>query len=118
MEKLRKPISLTKQEIIGEYRIDTTFYPGTNAKWQYEHFRFSITPNDSLKFYQTNKDTILMTYTYKIKYSSGPPDLWRIVNDTTYKTLKHPPTLYRGHDKFYYVIRSDHYGNMFFRKHQ
>jgi len=37
MERLRKPISLTKQDIIGEYRIDTNFYPGANSKWQYEH---------------------------------------------------------------------------------
>ena len=116
MNKFRKPFSLTKQDIIGEYRIDTNFYPGTNAKWQYEHFKFTILPNDSLRFYQTNKDTILKTYTYKLKYSSGPPDLWSIVNDTTYKILKNPPTLYRGHNKFYYVIRSDNYGNMFFRK--
>ena len=116
MNKFRKPFSLTKQDIIGEYRIDTNFYPGTNAKWQYEHFKFTILPNDSLRFYQTNKDTILKTYTYKLKYSSGPPDLWSIVNDTTYKISKNPPTLYRGHNKFYYVIRSDNYGNMFFRK--
>ena len=116
MERLRKPISLSKQDIIGEYRIDTNFYPGTNSKWQYEHFKFTITSNDSLHFYQTRKDTILKIYTCKLKYSSGPPDLWSIVNDTTCKILKHPPTLYRGHNKFYYVIRSDNYGNMFFRK--
>lgn len=116
MDKFRKPISLTKQDIIGEYRIDTNFYPGTNAKWQYEHFKFTITSNDSLRFYQTSKDTIFKTCTYKLKYSSGPPDLWSILNDTTNKILKHPPTLYRGHNKFYYVIRSDKYGNMFFRK--
>ena len=116
MNKFRKPISLTKQDIIGEYRIDTNFYPGTNAKWQYEHFKFSITPNDSFRFYLLGKGRILKTYTYNLKYSSGPPELWSIVSDTTLKILKHPPTLYRGHNKFYYVIRSDNYGNMFFRK--
>jgi len=116
LENFRRPISLTKQVIFGEYRIDTTFYPGINSKWQYEHFKFTITPEDSLTFYLTRKDTIFKTYTYKLKYSSGLPDLWSVVNDTAYKLLKHPPILYRGHKKFYYVIRSDNYGNMFFRK--
>ena len=116
MERLRKPISLTKQDIIGEYRIDTDFYPGKNAKWQYGHFKFTITSNDSLHFYETRNDTILKIHTCKLKYSSGPPYLWGVENDTTCKILKHPPTLYRGHNKFYYVIRSDNYGNMFFRK--
>ena len=116
MDGLRKSISLIKQDIIGEYRIDTNFYPGINSKWQYEHFKFTITSNDSLHFYQTRKDTILKTYNFKLKYSSGSPYLWSIVNDTTCKILKYPSTLYRGHNKFYYVIRSGNYGNMFFRK--
>ena len=30
----RKPIRLTRQDIIGEYRIDKTFFPGENANWQ------------------------------------------------------------------------------------
>ena len=116
MAKSRKSIGLTKQDIVGDYRIDTNFYSGTNARWQYEHFKFTITSNDNLHFYKTSKDTILKTYSYKLKFSGGPPDLWSIINDSTYKILKHLPTLYRGHNKFYYVIRSDNYGNMFFRK--
>ena len=116
MDNFRKPISLTKQDIIGEYRIDTNFYPGRNAKWQYENYKFTITSNDSLYFYQISGDKIFKSYAYKLKYSSGPPDLWSIANDTTCKILKYPPTLYRGHNKFYYVIRSDNYRNMFFRK--
>ena len=116
MDKFRKPISLTKQDIICEYRIDTNFYPGRNAKWQYKNYKFTITSNDSLYFYQTSGDKIFKSYAYKLKYSSGPPDLWTIQSMTTYHVIKYPPILYRGHNKFYYVFKSDIYGNMFFRK--
>ena len=115
-DHFRTPIRLTKADIIGEYRIDTNFFSGTNAKWQYDHYQFTITPSDSIIFYLTNKDTVIKTFKEKILYSSGPPDLWKVQNDTTYHVLKYPPTLYRGHKKFYYVFKSDIYGNMFFRK--
>lgn len=109
-------IRLTKQDIIGDYKIDTTFYPGKNAKWQYEHYRFTITGSDSLYFYITHKDTIAKTIKVKLKFSNGPPDLWRVDGITAYHVIKYPPTLYRGYNKFYYVFHSDMYGNMFFRK--
>jgi hypothetical protein len=112
----RTPIRLTKADIIGDYLIDTNFFTGTNAKWQYGHYRFTITPTDTIIFYITNKDTIVKTFKEKIVYSSGPPDLWKVENDTAYHVIKYSPTLFRGHNKFYYVFKSDHYGNMFFRK--
>ena len=114
--RYRTPILLTKADIIGNYRVDTSFFPGINAKWQYDHYKFKITPTDSIYFYVTNKDTILKTFKCKLKYSSGPPDLWTIQNDATYHVIKNLPTLFRGHNKFYYVFHSDFYGNMFFRK--
>jgi hypothetical protein len=112
----RTPIRLTKADIIGDYRIDTNLFPGTNSKWQYDHYWFTITPNDTIIFHVTNKDTIIKTFKEKIVYSSGPPDLWKVQNDTAYHVLECPPTLFRGHKKFYYVFKSDYYGNMFFRK--
>jgi hypothetical protein len=115
-DHFRTPIRLTKADITGEYRIDTNFFSGTNAKWQYDHYRFTITPSDSIIFYVTKIDTVIRTYRDKIIYSSGPPDLWKVQSDTTYHVIKYPPTLYRGHKKFYYVFKSDIYGNMFFRK--
>ena len=112
-----RPVRLTKTDIIGDYRIDTTFFTGTNAKWQYDHYRFTITPSDSIYFYLTKKDTVIRTFRKKISYSSGPPDLWKVHSDTTtYHVIKYPPTLFRGQKKFYYVLKSDQYGNIFFRK--
>ena len=111
-----RPLRLTKDATIGNYRIDKNFYPGTNADWQYDHFRFTITPTDSIYFFVTNKDNKVKVFKDKIKYSDGPPVLWTIKGDSTYHVIRHPPTLYRGRNKFYYVFRSDKYGNMFFRK--
>jgi hypothetical protein len=113
----RTPIRLTKNDIIGDYHIDTKIFTGANAKWQYNRYKFTITPTDSIYFYVTNKDTVINTYKKRLVYSSGPPDLWKVHSDTTtHHVIKYPPTLYRGHKKFYYVFKSDHYGNMFFRK--
>lgn len=113
----RTPIRLTKHDIVGEYRIDTTFYPGTNASWQYDHFKFYITKKNNIIFVSMKEKEIPKTfYKHRIKYSEGPPDLWSVVSDSTHHIIKNQPTLYRGHDKFYYVFHSDKFGNVFFRK--
>ncbi len=113
----RTPIRLTKHNIVGEYRIDTTFFPGKNATWQYEHYKFYITDKDSILFVVMKEKEIPQTfYKHKIEYSDGPPDLWTIVADSTHHIIRNQPTLYRGHDKYYYVFHSDKFGNVFFRK--
>ena len=113
----RSPILLTKQDIIGEYKIDTNFFPGMNARWQYEHYQFFITQKDSIVFMALKrKEVAKKYYKHKIKYSSGPPDLWMIEAGSTNHIIQHQPTLFRGHNKFYYVFHSDKFGNMFFRK--
>ncbi len=115
----RTPIRLTKNDIVGEYRIDTTFYPGANAKWQYDHYKFYITNKDSILFVEMKEKEIPRTiHKHKIKYSNIPPNLWSIVADTTHHIIRNQPTLYRGHYKFYYVFHSEKFGNMFFRKLQ
>lgn len=113
----RTPIRLTKQKIVGEYRIDTTFFPGKNANWQFNHYKFYITDKDSILFVVMKENGIPRAiYKHRIKYSDGPPDMWSIVADSTHHIIRNQPTLYRGHDKFYYVFESDKFGNMFFRK--
>ena len=115
----RTPIRLTKNDIVGEYRIDKTFFPGTNVKWQYDHYKFYITNKDSILFIVMKEKEIPRTiYKHKIKYSKIPPKLWSVVADTTHHLIRNQPTLYRGHDKFYYVFHSEKFGNMFFRKLQ
>lgn len=113
----KRPIRLTKQMIVGEYRIDREHYPGKNADWQYDHFRFKITSTDSIYFYVTDKDSVVDVFKEQLEYVDGPPALWRINNDSVFHVIQHPVSLYRSDNKFYYVFRSDKFGNMFFRKH-
>lgn len=113
----RKPIRLTKDDVVGEYRIDTTFYPGKNSRWQYFKYKFEITSNDSIYFTIMNAEQKpYKVYRHKIKVDVGPPLQWSIIADSTYHVIKEQPTLHRSHDRFYYVFHSAKFGNMFFRR--
>lgn len=56
------PINLEREDIYGEYVIDRNKYPGFQADWQCDHFRFEITKNDSIYFYVTEGKAIVKTY--------------------------------------------------------
>ncbi len=117
MDNYRQPISLTKADFVGDYRIDTTFYPGRNARWQYDRFGFRILESDSIIFVEINdKGTRTKLHRHRIKINDVHPSFWSVIAETTSHVIQKPPTLYRGHTRFYYVFRSDRYGNMFFRK--
>ncbi|MEY3443395.1 MAG: hypothetical protein RLZZ519_1676 [Bacteroidota bacterium] len=117
MDDLRRPIHLTKVDFVGDYRIDTTFYPGRNARWQYDRFGFRILGSNSIIFVEINdKGTRIKVHRHPIKVSAGPPSLWTVTDETSSRVFQQPPMLYRGHTKFYYVFDSERYGNMFFRK--
>ena len=76
------PIRLTKEKIIGEYRIETKLFPGKNASWQYDHFRFIITKEDSILFFAKKPGSLIEnSYRHKLIYRFGPPDLWSIDAD-------------------------------------
>ena len=111
-------MQMSRADAYGDYRIDTTFYPGRNARWQYAHYRFSITRTDSIAFMvMTDTGTEARVYKHKIKYSSREACRWSIDDtDTTFHVIKHPPTLYRKRYHFYYVFHSDRYGEMCFSK--
>lgn len=117
MDNYRQPISLTKADFVGDYRIDTTFYPGRNARWQYDRFGFRILESDSIIFVEINdKGTRINVHRHPINVSAGPPSLWTVTNETSSRVFQKPPALYRGHTRFYYVFVSEGYGNMFFRQ--
>lgn len=111
------PIQLTRQDIIGEYRIDRNFYPGKNAQWQYDHYKYYITDKDSIVFVVYNDDKSPSRFIkHKISYVPGYKCRLKINADSTYHVINDQPTLYRSHSRFYYVFKSVHYGNMYFRK--
>lgn len=60
-------ITLTQSDYVGKYVIKRNLYPGIQADWQYTHFRFQITSDDSLLFYLTDHVKILKTFRGTIK---------------------------------------------------
>ena len=106
-----------REDIYGKYRIDKTKFPGRQANWQYAHYRFEITKNDSFLFYITDKERIIKTYRGKIMFV--PEYKARIVvliDSPQCSLIESEPTLYRTRFTFYYVFHSARYNNVFFRK--
>lgn len=128
-ESYFKPMIVTQQDIYGTYVIDTEKFPGKQADWQYENFRFTITQNNELIFESHIYDNKWRADTVKVSYSSGYFDLdkneycnrkIRIHSDSTsHHIIRDNPTLYReSFNSFYYVFESEKFGNVFFRKGQ
>lgn len=113
--RFNKPIQLKREDTYGIYRIDTNFYPGTNARWQYNRYRIEITPTDSIHLIAYDMYGRLQSnHSYRITYSATYSGLWT-APDAKHHMLWHNPSLYRTHNGFYYVLKSKRYGNMFFR---
>ncbi|MDP5215528.1 hypothetical protein ORJ66_21010 [Pseudoalteromonas tunicata] len=116
--QINAPVAFTKEHVIGSYQIDTSFYPGKNSEWQKKHFRFEITQNDEIILFERLKDGSELKYVNKIKWNMGPPFKWSILIKEQHHILDSRPTLFRSinNKKFYYVFKSQNFGNMFFRK--
>lgn len=105
-----------KWRIPGCYHIDRNFYPGLNAEWQYNHFRFEITRNDDFLFYEKLKDGSVKRTEGRVEYyRRSPPFLFRIEGIPEHPLVDFYPSHYRGNLKFYFVFESK-FGNMFWRK--
>lgn len=115
---VNRPVTLSKERIIGQYEIDTNFYPGANADWQKAHYRFEITDKDEFILYEKLADGSERQHRNQIRWSEGPPYKWSIVITEDHHVIDRSPTLYRTMNsrKFYYVFESKKFGNMFFRK--
>ena len=50
---------LEKNDYYGEYIVNRDYFPGKQADWQYDNFRFEIKDNDSIYFHVTDKEEIL-----------------------------------------------------------
>lgn len=111
-------MKLTKNKIYGEYVIDKSKFPGRQADWQYDNFKFEITKDNIFHFsyksltdeYETEKIPVRILEQY---YS----DRLEIGKDTTrHHIIVDNPTLYRNVWSFYYVFESEKFGNVFFKK--
>ena len=109
---------LEKEDYHGEYIINRDYFEGEQTDWQYEHFRFEITEEDSLFFYVTDREKILQTFRGTIK-TTAPYRSARLMiemDEPTHHILSSNPTTYRSAWHFYLVFESPKFHNLFFEK--
>lgn len=112
-------MTVERDDVYGWYVIDRSKFPGAQADWQYEHYRFEITKTDSIKFYVTKRNYIIIVYQGPVDISPDGvivPMIDYPMGFPKYHVLSQNPTLYRQPFSFYYVFESSLYGNMFFTK--
>ena len=109
---------LKKKDYYGQYIVNRDFFPGKQADWQYENFRFEIKNNDSIYFYVTNKERIIKTYrgiiTTTKPYSS---EILKVkMEQPTNHIISSNPGIYRGTWSFILVFNSPKFSNVYFKK--
>ncbi|WP_333600611.1 hypothetical protein [Flavobacterium sp.] len=108
---------IEKEDIYGDYIIDREKFPGKQADWQYNHYRYSITKDNKMYFYITNKEKIVKTIKGTIKLNNyANPRIELFFEDPKFHIIEEDPTLYREIWSFYYVFYSNKYQNVFFKK--
>ena len=115
---LTSKTELEKKDYYGQYIVNRDFFPGKQADWQYENFRFEIKENDSIYFYVTDKEKILQTYRGTITTTESYVSKRLIVNmeQPTNHILKSNPTTYRSTWSFILVFYSPKFNNVYFKK--
>jgi hypothetical protein len=115
---LTSKTELDKEDYYGEYVINRDYFEGEQTDWQYNHFRFEITDEDSIFFYVTDKEKILKTFRGTIK-TTTPYSSARLIiemEQPTQHILTSNPTTYRSAWDFYLVFKSPKFYNVFFEK--
>ena len=109
---------LDKSDLYGEYIIDRNYFPGKQADWQYNNFRFEIKENDSIFFYVTDGKKINETYKGTISTLAIYKSARLVINmeKPTHQILTTNPTIYREVWDFFMVFNSPKFYNMYFRK--
>jgi hypothetical protein len=109
---------LDRDDIYGTYVIDRSKFPGKQADWQYDHYRFIITKGNKFLFYATDKSKIIATYRGSISFKEvyEHPRLVIQLPEPHHHIMEKEPTLYRNGFSFYYVFNSPEFGNVFFTK--
>ena len=102
----------------GEYIVNRDYFPGKQADWQYNNFRFEIKENDSIYFYVTDKEIIIKTYRGAITTTKPYSSERLIINmeQPTHHILTNNPTTYRSIWSFYLVFYSPKFNNVYFKK--
>jgi hypothetical protein len=112
-------MEVDRNDMYGEYVIDRDVFPGKQADWQYNHFRFEITRDDKMHFYVTANQHVLKEYVKSVEIIEpyeGRPRLKLNMSGPTHHIIDSNPTLYRKPFSFYYVFSSAKFNNVFFKK--
>lgn len=115
---LTSKTELDKKDYYGEYVVNRDYFKGEQTNWQYNHFRFEITDEDSIFFYVTDKAKILKTFRGSIK-TTTPYSSARLIiemEQPTHHIMTSNPTTYRSAWDFYLVFKSPKFYNVFFEK--
>ena len=109
---------LSKTDYYGTYIVNRNYFRGKQADWQYNSFRFEIKENDSIYFYQTDREKILKKYRGKISIIKSNHSARLIVNmkKPTNHIVEFNPTTYRSAWSFYLVFYSEKFNNVYFKK--
>lgn len=117
---LTDKMELEKSDYYGQYIVNRDYFPGKQADWQYNSFRFEIKENDSIYFNVTDKEKILKTYRGTIT-TTKPYSSERLIikmEQTTHHIMTSNPTTYRSAWSFYLVFYSPKFNNVYFKKGQ
>ncbi|WP_426490226.1 hypothetical protein [Hymenobacter sp. 102] len=115
---LFETIKLKKEDLYGSYIIDRSKFPGRQADWQYNTFRFTITPDDRITFFVMDGDRVVKLHVGTV-YTVKPYESYRLavsMQQPTHHIMSSNPTIYRRGRQFYLVFNSPLFGNVFFRK--
>lgn len=109
---------LDKSDYYGQYIIDRSYFPGKQADYQYNTFRFEIRENDSIYFYVTDKEKIISTYKGSITTNDNyiSERLSVFMQMPTHHIMMSHPTTYRSTWSFILVFYFKEFNNVFFKK--
>jgi hypothetical protein len=109
---------LTPDDYQGSYIVNRDYFSGKQSDWQYNHFRFNITGEDSIFFYETENEKIINTFKGTVSYSKSRESArLKISNlEPSHHVLSGNPTTYRNTWDFYLVFNSPKFYNMYFKK--
>jgi hypothetical protein len=109
---------LQKDDFYGQYIINRKYFPGKNADWQYDSFRFEIKENDSLYFYIMDAGRVLKKIGGTIETVKPYQSQRAILNIRQPRShlIDSIPAVYRDSWSFYLVFHSPKFGNMYYKK--
>lgn len=109
---------LSPNDYHGSYIINRDYFSGKQSDWQYNHFRFMITEEDSIYFYETKHEKIINTYKGTVSFTKNSRSTRLILKslEPEHHVLSRNPTTYRDTWNFYLVFNSPKFYNMYFKK--